>query len=120
MRYKNSIAIPITLFFLLIVAGIFAAGYFVNKNVFYTVFEERESNKAKNIHLTINSILSLETKKLSSLSKILKNDTDLYYGLYHYQKTGGDRKPLASAMKQLHSQMNLQVFLMATRRGKVL
>ena len=120
MRFKHSIAIPITLFFLVIVAGIFATGYFINKNVFYTVFEERESNKSKNIHLTINSILSLETKKLSSLSKILKHDTDLYYGLYHYQKTGGDRKPLAAAMKQLHSQVNLQTFLMATTQGQIL
>lgn len=120
MRLRNSIAIPLILFFLSIVGGIFLTGYFINENVFYTVFEERESNKAKNIHLTIGSILSLEMKKLTSFSNVLKNDTDLYYGLYHYKVTGGDRKPLASAMSQLNSQMNLQIFFMATPNGNIL
>jgi len=120
MRFRNSIAIPLILFFLSIVAGIFLTGYFINENVFYHVFEERESNKARNIHLTIGSILSLETKKLAGFSNVLKNDTDLHYGLYHYKVTGGDRKPLASAMNQLNSQMNLQIFCMATAGGNIL
>ncbi len=120
MRLKNSIAIPLILFFLAIVLGIFVAGYFVNEKVFYRVFEERESNKAKNIHLTVGSILSLETRKLAGFSNVLRNDTDLYYGLYHYKVTGGDRKPLASAMRQLNSQMNLPIFLIATSGGSVL
>lgn len=120
MRFRNSIAIPLILFFLSIVLGIFLTGYFINENVFYRVFEERESNKARNIHLSIGSILSLETRKLTGFSNVLKNDTDLHYGLYHYRITGGDRKPLAAAMKQLNSQMNLQDFFMATPGGRVL
>lgn len=120
VRFRNSIAIPLILFFLSIVVGIFLAGYFINKSVFYHVFEDRESNKAKNIHLTIGSILEMETKKLSSFSNVLKNDTDLYYGLYHYKVTSGDRKPLAVAMSQLNSQMNLQIFFMSDPKGRIL
>ena len=99
---------------------ILVAGYYVNKSVFYSVFEERESNKARNIHLTIESIVSTEVKRISSMAKILKNDTDIVYGLFHYTGTHGDTKPLKSAMDQLYPKMNLPVFVMADPGGKIL
>ena len=90
LRPRNTIAIPIVLLLLFIGSGILTAGYYINKSVFHAVFEERESNKARNIHLTIESIVSLEVNRISSLAKILKNDTDIVYGLFHYSGTGGD------------------------------
>jgi len=50
----------IVLLLLFIGAGILTSGYYINKSVFHAVFEERESNKARNIHLTIESIVSTE------------------------------------------------------------
>ena len=115
IKFRNSIAIPIILILLFITAGILLAGYYINKNVFYNVFEERENNKLRNIHLTIESLISGEEKMIAGFAKVLKRDTDIAYSLYHYKLTGGDLKPLNSAMNQLDSQMNLPVFLMASR-----
>ena len=120
LRLRNTIAIPAVLLLLFIGAGILTAGYYINKSVFHAVFEERESNKARNIHLTIESIVSTEVNRISSLAKILKNDTDIVYGLFHYSGTRGDTRPLKSAMNQLYPKMNLQVFIMSDANGNVL
>ena len=120
LRPRNTIAIPIVSLLLFIGAGILTAGYYINKSVFHAVFEERESNKARNIHLTIESIVSTEVNRISSLAKILKNDTDIVYGLLHYSGTQGDTRPLKSAMSQLYPKMNLQVFVMSDTNGNVL
>ena len=119
-RVRNSIALPIVLILLSIALVILATGYYVNRSVFYSVFEEREGNKARNIHLTIESIVSTEVKRISSMAKILKNDTDIVYGLFHYTGTHGDKKPLKSAMDQLYPKLNLPVFIMADTGGKIL
>ena len=120
LRPRNTIAIPIVLLLLFIGAGILTAGYYINKSVFHAVFEERESNKARNIHLTIESIVSTEVNRIASLAKILKNDTDIVYGLFHYSGTRGDTRPLKSAMNQLYPKMNLQIFVMSDTNGNVL
>jgi PAS domain S-box-containing protein len=120
VRLRHSIAIPAVLLILFVGAVILTAGYLINKSVFYTVFEERESNKARNIHLTIESIVTTEVNRISSLSKILRNDTDIVYGLFHYTGTGGDVTPLKTAMNQLYPKMNLPVFLMTDLNGNVL
>jgi len=88
--------------------------------VFHAVFEERESNKARNIHLTIESIVSTEVNRIFSLAKILKNDTDIVYGLFHYSGTQGDSRPLKAAMSQIYPKMNLRVFIMSDTNGNVL
>ena len=120
LRVRNTIAIPIVALLLGLGAGILTAGYYINKSVFHAVFAERESNKARNIHLTIESIISTEVNRISSLAKILKNDTDIVYGTFHYNGTRGDAGPLKSAMNQLYPKMNLQVFAMSDTDGHVL
>jgi PAS domain S-box-containing protein len=120
LHLRNTIAIPIVSLLLFIGAGILTSGYYINKSVFHAVFEERESNKARNIHLTIESIVSTEVNRISSLAKILKNDTDIVYGLFHYSGTQGDTRPLKSAMSQLYPKMNLRVFVMSDTNGNIL
>jgi PAS domain S-box-containing protein len=120
LRPRNTIAIPIVLLLLFIGAGILTAGYYINKSVFHAVFEERESNKARNIHLTIESIVSTEVNRISSLARILKNDTDIVYGIFHHRGTGGDARPLKSAMNQLYPKMNLRIFAVSDTNGNVL
>ena len=46
--------------------------------------------------------------RISGLAKILKNDTDIVYGLFHYSGTQGDTRPLKLAMNQLFPKMNLR------------
>src|SRR5512134_2206846 len=120
IRIRNSIAIPIVLILLSIAMVVLVTGYYVNKSVFYSVFEERESNKARNIHLTIESIVSSEARRITSMAKILKNDTDIVYGLFHYAGTHGDVKPLKSAMDQIYPKMNLPVFFAADPGGNII
>ena len=120
IRVRNTIALPIVMILLTIALVVLVTGYYVNKSVFYAVFEEREGNKARNIHLTIESIVSTEVKRISSMARILKNDTDIVYGLFHYTGTHGDTKPLKSAMDQLYPKMNLPVFVMTDPGGKIL
>ncbi len=119
-KFRHSIAIPIILILLFLTTGILLAGYYINKNVFYNVFEERENNKLKNIHLTIESLISGEEKRIADFAKVLKRDSDISYAIYHYKLTGNDIKPLKSVMNQLHTQMNLPVFLMADPKGNIL
>ncbi len=120
LRPRSTIAIPIVLLLLFFGAGILTAGYYINKSVFHAVFEERESNKARNIHLTIESIVSTEVNRITSLARILKNDTDIVYGVYHHKGTGGDARPLKSAMNQLYPKMNLRIFAVSDTNGNVL
>ena len=61
-----------------------------------------------------------EVNRISGLAKILKNDTDIVYGLFHYSGTRGDAKPLKLAMNQLFPKMNLSFFVMTDPDGKVL
>jgi len=119
-KFRHSIAIPIIFILLFLTTGILLAGYYINKNVFYNVFEERENNKLKNIHLTIESLISGEEKRIADFAKVLKRDSDISYSIYHYKLSGGDIKPLKSVMNQLHTQMNLPVFLMADPKGNIL
>ncbi|MEW6721587.1 MAG: ATP-binding protein [Thermodesulfobacteriota bacterium] len=120
IRFRNTIVIPIVLLLLSISAGILTVGYFINKSAFHAVLEERESNKARNIHRTIESIVTTEVDRISSLARILKNDTDIVYGLFHYQGTRGDVKPLVSAMNQVYPKLNLPVFIMSDPNGNIL
>jgi PAS domain S-box-containing protein len=120
IRFRNTIAIPIMLILLSIAVVVLVTGYYVNKSVFYSVFEEREGNKARNIHLTIESIVSSEVQRISSMARILKNDTDIVYGLFHHAGTRGDAKPLKTAMDQLYPKMNLPVFFAADPGGNII
>ncbi|HZW37646.1 MAG: ATP-binding protein [Deltaproteobacteria bacterium] len=120
IKFRNSIAIPIILILLSLTTAILVAGYYINEQVFYNVFEEREKSKASNINLTIESLISSEVKRISSFAKVLKRDTDVAYALYHYKLSRGDRKPLKQVMDQLYAQMNLSVFIMADPAGKIL
>jgi PAS domain S-box-containing protein len=119
-RVRKSIILPIVLLLLVIGTAILVAGYEINKSVFRNVFEERERNKAADTHRMVESIVSQEVSRISGLAKILKNDTDIVYGLFHYGGTRGDVKPLKLAMDQLFPKMNLSIFSITDSGGNVL
>ena len=119
-RFRRSIVFPIVLLLLLIGAGLLLAGYLINRSVFHTVFEEREQHKARNTHQAIDSLVSHEVTRISELAKILKNDTDVVYGLFYYNEAGKNTKPLKLAMDQLYPKMNISFFVMADTNGKIL
>jgi len=119
-RFRRSIIFPIVFLLLLIGAGLLLAGYLINRSVFHTVFEEREQHKARNTHHAIDSLVSQEANRISELAKILKNDTDIVYGLFYYNETSKNTKPLKLAMDQLYPKMNISFFVMSDTNGKVL
>jgi PAS domain S-box-containing protein len=120
IRVRRSIVFPVVLLLLFIGAGLLLAGYEINKSVFHTVFEERERNKAKGAHQVIESIVTQEVSRIMGLARILKSDTDIVYGLFHYNGTQGDTKPIRLAMEQLFSKMNVSLFVMTDPDGKIL
>ena len=119
-RIQKSIVFPIVLLLLLIGVSLLLAGYLINRSVFYTVFEERESKRARDTHLAINSMVSQEVVRISELAKILRNDTDIVYGMFYYNESGKNTQPLKLAMNQLFPRMNLSFFVMADVSGNVL
>ena len=84
------------------------------------MFEERERNKAKDTHRVIESIVSQEVSRIAGLARILKSDTDIVYGIFHYNGTQGDTKPLRLAMNQLFPKMNIALFVVTDPNGKIL
>ena len=118
--FRKSIVFPIVFLLLFIGAGLLLAGYLINRSVFYAVFEEREHNKAHNTHHMINSLVSQEVTRISDLTKILRNDTDVVYGLFYYNEASKNIKPLKAAMDQLYPKMNVSFFVMVDTKGRVL
>jgi len=119
-RFRRSIVFPIVLLLLFIGAGLLLAGYLINRSVFHTVFEEREQHKAHATHHAIDSLVSQEITRISELAKILRNDTDIVYGLFYYGETSKNTRPLKLAMDQLYPKMHISFFVMADTNGRVL
>ncbi|GAB4240056.1 MAG: hypothetical protein OHK0028_18130 [Deltaproteobacteria bacterium] len=120
MRWKNSLAVPIVALLLALAVGMLLAGYVINDRVFYTALEEREKDKANSIRFAVRSIIDAEVRKLSTLSSLLKSDDGLAAGIAHYRRTGGDLRPLKSAMDDLYWRIDTQVFVVTDTDGVVL
>jgi len=120
LRWKNSLAIPIVALLLVVAVGMLLIGYVINDRVFYTALEERERDKANSIRFATRSIIDSEVRKLSTLSSLLKTDYGLAAALAHYHRTGGDIRPLKSAMDDLFWRIDTQVFLVTDPDGVVL
>jgi signal transduction histidine kinase len=120
LRWKNSLAIPIVALLLVVAVGMLLVGYVINDQVFYSALEEREKDKANSIRFATRSIIDSEVRKLSTLSGILKADDGLAAALAHYHRTGGDIRPLKSAMDDLFWRIDTQVFVVTDTDGVVL
>lgn len=120
MRWKNSLAVPIVALLLVVAVGMLLIGYVVNDRVFHSAIEEREKDKANSILFATRSIIDAEVRKLSTLSNLLKDDPGLSAGLAHYQRSGGDLRPLQSAMDRLFPEIDTQIFLVTDPDGVVL
>jgi signal transduction histidine kinase len=120
LRWKNSLAIPIVALLLVVAVGMLLIGYLINDRVFYSALEEREKDKANSIRFATRSMIDAEVRKLSTLSGILKMDDGLAAGLAHYHRTGGDIRPLKSAMDDLFWRIDTQIFVVTDSDGVVL
>ena len=120
LRWKNSLAVPIVALLLVVAVGMLLVGYFINDRVFYSALEERERDKANSIRFATRSIIDAEVRKLSTLSGILKTDDGLEAALAHYHRTGGDFRPLKSAMDDLFWRIDTSIFLVTDTDGRVL
>ena len=117
---RRSIVFPIVLLLLFIGAGLLVAGYLINKSVFHTVFEERERNKARLTHQAINLLVSQEATRILGLARILRSDTDIVYGLFYYNQSQKNKKPLKLSMDKLYPELNLSFFVATDIHGNVL
>ncbi len=120
MRWKNSLAVPIVALLLVVAFSMLMVGYYINQRVFYSALEERERDKANSIRFATRSIIDAETRKLSTLSKVLKMNKEISAGLADYHRTGGDFRRLKSAMDDLFWQIDTQIFLVTDVDGIVI
>ena len=120
LRWKNSLAIPIVALLLVVAVGMLLIGYLINDRVFYIALEEREKDKANSIRFATRSIIDAEVRKLSTLSSLLKTDDGLEAAIEHFHRTGGDIRPLKSAMDDLFWRIDTQVFVVTDADGVVL
>lgn len=120
MRWRNSLAIPIVALLLVVAVATLLVGYFINDRGFFSAMEEREKEKGNNILFATRSIVDAEVRKLSTLSNLLKTDQRLSKGLAHRRRSGGDLRPLESAMDELFQEIGTQIFLVADPDGTVL
>ncbi|MGZ8450383.1 MAG: hypothetical protein ACXWWV_12460, partial [Candidatus Deferrimicrobiaceae bacterium] len=120
MRWKNSLAIPIVALLLAVAIGMLLIGYVINNRVFYTALEEREKDKTNSIRFATLTIIDSEVRKLTTLSNLLNTDGKITAGLIHYQRTGGDFRPLKSAMDNLFTQIDTKIFVVTDPAGTVL
>ncbi|MGZ8463427.1 MAG: ATP-binding protein, partial [Candidatus Deferrimicrobiaceae bacterium] len=120
MRWKNSLAIPIVALLLAVAIGMLLIGYVINNRVFYTALEGREKDKTNSIRFATLTIIDSEVRKLTTLSNLLNTDGKITAGLIHYQRTGGDFRPLKSAMDNLFTQIDTKIFVVTDPAGTVL
>jgi PAS domain S-box-containing protein len=119
MKSKNSLAVPIIVFLILISLSTLLIGYYVNLQSLNDSLESRELDKTSYVHFIINSIINQEIEKLAVLSKLLKDNQDLATSLIYYESFE-DSESLKKIMDRLFSQMKVQILDAISTKGTLI
>jgi len=119
MSRNMSLVFPIMAMQILIILCTTLSHYYIELNALKDTISENEASKAEDIHFIVESLIAKEISKLSGLSKVLKNRTDLSDGLYQFQEKQ-DITALKNAMNMLFPQLEVDIFQAADRDQRVL
>jgi len=119
MSRNISLVFPIMGMQILLILCTSLSHYYIELNALKDTIAENEASKAEDIHFIVESLIEKEISKLSGLSKVLKNRTDLIDGLIHYQKSK-DKSSIKDAMDMLFPQMEVDIFQAADRDQRVI
>jgi len=93
--------------------------YYIELDALQNTITENEASKAEDIHFIVESLIAKEISKLSGLSKVLKNRTDLIDGFNQYQLKQ-DITSLKRTMDMLFPQLEVDIFQAADRDQRVI
>ncbi len=116
MKSKKSLAVPIIVFLLLISLSTLLLGYYINIRSLKTSLESREMDKVSYVHFIIKSIMDEEIKKLTALSKMLKDNQELITSLIYYNSFG-DLEPAKKVGTRLFPNLETAIFVILDTKG---
>ncbi|MBF0452718.1 MAG: diguanylate cyclase [Candidatus Magnetomorum sp.] len=119
MSRNISLVFPIMGMQILLILCTTLSHYYIELNALQNIITENEASKAEDIHFIVESLIDKEISKLSGLSKVLKNRTDLIDGLSQYE-IDKNKTNLKQAMDMLFPQMEVDIFQAADRNQHVI
>ncbi|KPA17530.1 diguanylate cyclase [Candidatus Magnetomorum sp. HK-1] len=119
MSRNISLVFPIMGMQILLILCTTLSHYYIEMTALQDTITENEASKAEDIHFIVESLIDKEISKLSGLSKVLKNRTDLIDGLSQYQSKK-DTRSIKVAMDMLFPQMEVDIFQAADRNQRVI
>jgi len=119
MSRNISLVFPIMGMQILLIICTSLSHYYIELKALQNTITENETSKAEDIHFIVESLIEKEISKLSGLSKVLKNRTDLIDGLIKYE-TDNDKATIKQAMDMLFPQMEVDIFQVADRNQHVI
>lgn len=119
MSRNISLVFPIMGMQILLIICTSLSHYYIELKALNNTITENEASKAEDIHFIVESLINKEISKLSGLSKVLKNRTDLIDGLLRYE-SDNDKKTIKQAMDMLFPQMEVDIFQVADRDQQVI
>ncbi len=119
MKSKVSLAFPIIALLILISLSTLLIGYYINLHSLNDSLESREIDKTSYVHFIINSIITEEIEKLTTISKLLKETQELTTSMIFYESFG-DSESLKRLMGRLFSQMKVNIFDAVNTKGTLI
>jgi len=114
-----SLVFPIMGMQILIILCTTFSHYYIELDALQNTITENEASKAEDIHFIVESLIAKEISKLSGLSKVLKNRTDLIDGLNQYQ-LNKNIQSIKTTMDMLFPQLEVDIFQAADREQRVI
>ncbi|MBM4275012.1 MAG: hypothetical protein FJ134_11215 [Deltaproteobacteria bacterium] len=114
---RKSLTIPIIAIFTAIACGTLFLGYFINISSLKDALETREADKANHINFIISSIIDDDIKRLSELSKVLRENLELVQALARYYESPDTLGSLHRLLDNWNSQLEVDMFDLTDRRG---
>jgi diguanylate cyclase (GGDEF)-like protein len=119
MPRNMSLVFPIMGMQILIILCTTLSHYYIELDALQNTITENETSKAEDIHFIVESLIAKEISKLSGLSKVLKNRTDLIDGLNQYQ-LNKNIESIKNTMDMLFPQLEVDIFQAADREQRVI
>jgi diguanylate cyclase (GGDEF)-like protein len=119
MPRNMSLVFPIMGMQILIILCTTFSHYYIELDALQNTITENEASKAEDIHFIVESLIAKEISKLSGLSKVLKNRTDLIDGFNQFQLKK-DITSLKRTMDMLFPQLEVDIFQAADRDQRVI
>jgi diguanylate cyclase (GGDEF)-like protein len=109
MLRRMSVTIPITGMTVLLILSITFSFYHIQVKALRDIFWGKEITKAEDIYYIVESLIKRDSRKLTALSKALKEHNSLNEGLIYYTSSGGKTGLLKETMDNLFPELDVDI-----------